>query len=87
VEAVCEARAQGWESLLIFEDDFELHDGFREFFERFAAELPARWDAILFGGIHREDPIPVSPHVARIASCNSTFAYALNHTIFDAWLE
>jgi hypothetical protein len=87
VEAVREAHAQGCKSLLIFEDDFELHAGFRELFERFAAELPARWDAILFGGIHREDPIPVSPHLARIVSSYSTFAYALNHTIFDAWLE
>jgi hypothetical protein len=87
LEAVREARVLGYESLLMFEDDVELHANFRGLFERFAAELPAQWDAILFGGIHREDPCSISAHVARIVRCNSTFAYALNRSIFDAWLE
>jgi glycosyl transferase family 25 len=87
LDAVSEARDRGYRSVLVFEDDVELHEEFVSLFEQFASELPTDWDAAFLGGIHREDPLPVSPHVSRIVSSNSTFAYALNHTIYDAWLE
>jgi hypothetical protein len=87
IEAVREARDRGYESLLVFEDDVVLHADFRALFGRFANELPSRWDAILLGSIHHEEPSLVSQHVARITSSYSTFAYALNRSIFDTWLE
>lgn len=84
--AVRAARARKCESLLIFEDDVELHPELRSIFPEFMAQLPSDWDAIYFGGIHRLEPEAVSANVVRLVETNSTYAYALRRTVFDAFL-
>lgn len=87
LEAVREARARRLESLLIFEDDVELHPGLRSLFPGFMAQVPGDWDAIYFGGIHRLQPAAAAPNVVRLVETNSTYAYALRRTVFDAFLS
>jgi len=87
VEAVREARARGYESLLIFEDDVELHPELHNLFLGVMAQVPGDWDAIYFGGIHRLQPVTVAPNVVRLVETNSTYAYALRRTVFDAFLS
>ena len=86
LEAVREAKARGYESLLIFEDDVELHPELRNLFPGLMAQVPAEWDAIYFGGIHRLQPAATAPNVVRLVETNSTYAYALRRTVFDAFL-
>jgi hypothetical protein len=85
--AVRDAAARSYESILIFEDDVELHPRFRVLFSQFMAQVPANWDALYFGGIHRSDPLFLKANVVRLRKTNSTYAYALRNNIFEAFIE
>src|SRR5262249_40884608 len=39
-----------------------------------------------FGALHREDPVRISRYISRITRSFSTYAYAVRHTIFDAFV-
>lgn len=87
LRAVREARERKDESLLIFEDDVELHSALRSLFPEFMAQVPGDWDAIYFGGIHRVQPAAAGANVVRLVQTNSTYAYGLRRTVFDAFLS
>jgi len=81
------ARELGHESVLIFEDDAVLDPQFTAKFASFMREVPADWDMLYFGALHKDEPGKVSDHVYRITKGNSTYAYALKRTVFDAFIE
>ncbi len=81
------ARENGWPRVLIFEDDAKLVRDFPSRLRDAAAALPGDWDAVLLGGIHREDPVRLCPLVVKLTSTNSTFAYAIRNKFFDAFLD
>ena len=81
-----DARSRCLPDLLILEDDVLFDPCFRDKFPEFAKGLPADWDMIFLGALHREDPIPVARNVCRIRQAYSTYAYALRNTIFDAFI-
>ena len=87
VGAVREARAAGLSSILIFEDDVVFDPQFKEKFASFIQELPADWDMLFLGALHKDEPVKVSEHIGRITKANSTFAYAIRNTVFDAFIE
>jgi GR25 family glycosyltransferase involved in LPS biosynthesis len=81
------ARIAGTDRILIFEDDVVLAPDFAELFPRYANQLPDDWDMVMFGGIHCDPPVPRSDNVCRVSHSLSTFAYALKHTIYDAFIQ
>lgn len=87
VRVVEEARRVGHESLLIFEDDAVFDPEFKIKFASFSEELPSDWDMLYFGALHKDEPVQISEHVYRITKANSTYAYALKHTVFDPLVE
>jgi len=87
VHVVQEARELGHESVLIFEDDAVLDPEFEAKFASFVAELPADWDMLYFGALHKDEPVRISDHIYRITNANSTYAYALKASVFDAFIE
>lgn len=87
VEVVRNARDLGVSSVLIFEDDVAFHDDFESKFATAIADLPGDWDMLFFGALHKEEPIRITPNLARITQANSTFACALRSTIFDSFIE
>lgn len=93
VAVVSEARDSGAANILILEDDVILDSEFQEKFARFIKEVPDDWDMLYLGALHKDEPVKISEHVARITKANSTFAYALNRSVFDefialnAWAE
>ena len=84
---VQEANKLGHESVLIFEDDAVLDPEFQTKFASFVAELPADWDMLYFGALHKDQPARISEHLSRITKANSTYAYALKRTVFEAFVE
>ena len=74
-------------NVLIFEDDVVLDARFQEKVAACLAELPSDWDMVYLGAFHRDDPIPVSKRIGRITRADSTYAYALNQKVFDAFIE
>jgi glycosyl transferase, family 25 len=87
IEVVREARDAGASSVLIFEDDVVFAPEFKEKFAAFISELPNDWDMLFLGALHKDEPIQVSEHIGRITKANSTFAYAIRNTVFDAFIE
>jgi glycosyl transferase, family 25 len=87
LRVVEEARAARRPSVFIFEDDAVFDPDAREKFAAYVAQLPPDWDMLYFGALHKEELIPVSENVAKLTRSNSTYAYALRDTIFDAFVE
>ena len=86
LQVVRDARKRGLPSLLILEDDVVFDPSFSEKFPVFVRGLPADWDMVFLGALHREDPVPVAENVVRIRHAYSTYAYALRDSIFDAFI-
>jgi GR25 family glycosyltransferase involved in LPS biosynthesis len=87
VAVVQQARELGHESVLIFEDDAVLDPEFEIKFASFMEQVPSDWDMLYFGALHTDEPVKFRENVFRISKANSTFAYALKHTVFEAFLE
>lgn len=72
------ARAAGWPSVLIFEDDAVFHPEANCIFDAVAAEIPAEWDMLYLGGHHRlrgdARLVPVDPSRPVIDRHNRTEA-------------
>lgn len=86
VAVIREAQRRGAPSVLIFEDDAAFPPDFAARFAACSAELPADWAMLHLGGLHEHDPVPVSERVARLTSTYSTYAYAVRHTAYAAFL-
>jgi glycosyl transferase, family 25 len=84
---VHEARRLDWPNVLIFEDDAALDPQLQHKFSEYFPQVPVDWDMLHFGANHMAAPVEISENVVRITSANSTFAYALNHTVFDSFIE
>lgn len=87
LEVMEEARRRGWPNVLIFEDDAALDPELSEKFSSYFEQVPSDWEMLHFGANHMAEPVGVSANVVRITSANSTFAYALNAVVFDAFIE
>jgi GR25 family glycosyltransferase involved in LPS biosynthesis len=86
LQVVKDARKRGLPSLLILEDDVVFDPSFSEKFPVFMRGLPADWDMVFLGALHREDPLPFAENVVRIRQAYCTHAYALRDSIFDAFI-
>jgi len=82
-----QARHEGRPSVLIFEDDAVFDPRLNTRFTESVQQLPQDWDMVLFGGLHGEPPRQVSRNVVRVSYSLSTYAYALNHTIYEDFIE
>lgn len=87
LEIIREAQRLGWPNVLIFEDDAALDTQFQEKFSAYFQQVPSDWEMLHFGANHMAEPVAVAENVVRIASANSTFAYALNRPVFDSFIE
>jgi GR25 family glycosyltransferase involved in LPS biosynthesis len=87
LQVIREARRQGAPSVLIFEDDVVFDSHLQEKFRAYIEQLPPRWDMLFFGALHKDELIKVSDNIARLTRSNSTYAYALRNTVFDAFIE
>lgn len=86
-EAIEEARRLGVPSILIFEDDVVFHRDLQQKFAAGIRELPDDWDMLYFGALHKDEPVPFSEHLCRLTRSNSTYAYAIRYTVFDAFID
>jgi hypothetical protein len=93
-EAIAYAASQGWRSVLIFEDDIRLADGFGKI-SGILPEILAHeaWDICYLG---YSDPVGPFREVAKLGlshslyeiyGCNTTHAYLVRNTAYDALLE
>lgn len=81
------AKLLGLNSVLIFEDDAELHPGFVPLFEDCIKDLPEDWDMLYLGGSHQEKPQPVTNKIYRVSKTLTTHAYIIRKSMFDKIIE
>lgn len=82
-----QAHDQSKDNVLIFEDDAVFDPQLNTRFPAFVEQLPGDWDMVLFGGLHGKPPRQVSDNVVRVTHTLSTYAYAMKHTIYDAFID
>lgn len=87
LEVVREARRLGLLSVLIFEDDVVFDDQFEKKFSNYIYQLPADWDMLFFGALHKDELIKVSDNIGLITQSNSTYACVLRDTVYDAFIK
>jgi len=87
LEVVREARRLRLPSILIFEDDVVFDEQFEPLFSEYISQLPADWDMLFFGALHKDELIKVSDNIGRITQSNSTYACVLRDTVYDAFIE
>ena len=61
-----EARRRGVSSVLVFEDDVVLAEGFRSRLEGFLAVVPDHWRLLYLGGVFRDPPDLIAPGLLRV---------------------
>lgn len=81
------AREERWPNVLIFEDDVLFDDDLDRKFPEFIAQLPPDWDMVLFGGLHRIEPVRVRENLLKLSFTSSTYAYAVRDTVYSDFLE
>lgn len=86
LQVVREAQRLGAPSVLIFEDDVVFDEQLEKKFGACIEQLPPDWDMLFFGALHKDEPMKVSDHIARITQANSTYACALKATMFDDFI-
>lgn len=87
VEVVREAREMNAPSVLIFEDDVVFDDEFGKKFGQQVSQLPRDWDMLYLGALHKDEPAAAGANLVRLTRSNSTYAYALRETVYDAFIE
>lgn len=87
VAVVRRARAEKWPRVLIFEDDVVFPPDVKTRFSNYIGQVPRDWDMLFFGAMHLDSPSRVSENVARLTAATSTYAYALNESVYDAFIE
>jgi len=90
------AKANGWKSVLIFEDDVEFKKFADVLFNEWWKEVPDNWDMLFLGGNHfghrselKKNPqiVKYSDHLYRTYYTITTHAIAVKHTMYDYMLE
>ena len=87
LEIVREARRLGVPNMLIFEDDVVFDEQLENKFSVYIDQLPADWDMLFFGALHKDEPVEVTENIARITQAYSTYAYVLRDTTFADFIE
>ena len=84
---ITQARAAAQPCVFIFEDDVVFDPQFQAKFTHFYDQVPAHWDMLFFGGIHLQRPVRISENVYKVRWMLATHAYAVRHTVYDAYID
>lgn len=83
------AKERGYESVLIFDDDAELCDNFKQELEKVMSELPANWDFLRLHKTTSGTPKieSYSDNLNQVYGGNGTYGYVVNSRFYDDLLR
>lgn len=83
------AKERGYESVLIFDDDAELCDNFKEELENVMSELPKHWDFLRLHKTTSGTPKieSYSDNLNQVYGGNGTYGYVVNSRFYDDLLR
>ena len=76
-----EAIENGYENILIFEDDVEFINDFIDI-DKYFEKVPNDWDIIYLGGNHIQRPRPLNDRISRVTKTYTTHAMLVNRKCF-----
>jgi glycosyl transferase family 25 len=81
------AKYLGFRSVMIFEDDAELAQGFWEKLNCCLQDLPQDWNMLYLGASHKDPPIKITDRIYRLQKSFCTHAYIINSNMFDTMIR
>lgn len=83
------AKERGYESVLIFDDDAELCDNFKQELEKVMSELPKHWDFLRLHKTTSGQPLSkdYSDNLNQVFGGNGTYGYVVNSRFYDDLLR
>lgn len=81
------AKAQGWDSVLIFEDDAKPVADFNRKLKEAMSQLPANWDMLWLGGKDNTLPLSYSPKLKLLTGSWGTYGYVIRSTVYDFFIN
>lgn len=88
IDIIKRAKENGYDNVLIFEDDIIMLDGVVDIFNEWVKGVPDDWDLLYLGGNHNDSlNIMVNEHVKKITNTYTTHAYAIRNTVYDLVLD
>jgi len=82
-----DAKAKGYDTILILEDDIEFHPQIHEIFDEYEASLPKNWEILQFGCCHRQTPEKINFRIFRIKRADCLHCYAIHSKIYAVFLD
>lgn len=82
-----DAKAKGYKSILICEDDILFSDRIKEFTDTFKLPDSASWDMFFFGFIHERRPRVITNNIISLRRSYCCHCYAINERVYDEYLE
>lgn len=82
-----DAKAKGYRSILILEDDLVLRPNWENIFRHAYAGLPDSWEMFYLGVNNLNPAVEIAPHLSRIRTGFTTHAYAVHSRAYDTIIE
>ena len=86
IECLKLAKKRGWESVIIFEDDFELTISPINFLNIIKEHMSKPWDVLLLTGILMESFESIEYNLAKVTNCQTTVGYIVKSHYYDTLL-
>lgn len=87
LQLVVDARKKGYKKILIFEDDIKLVSNFHEIYNKFASNLPAKWDFVHLNASHHQPAEYYGPYINKIKYAWCCQAYIISSEVFDEYIK
>lgn len=81
------AHKQGYDKILVFEDDVVFDKGLNEFFDKNINDVPDNWKFLYFGGNHLNGLTLIKNNVFKMVSSLTTHAYAIKCDIIPEIID
>ncbi|WP_028978941.1 glycosyltransferase family 25 protein [Sporocytophaga myxococcoides] len=82
-----DAKAKGYDKILILEDDVEFHPQVNEIFDDYKSTIPDDWEFFQLGCCHKEIPEKVNFRIFRITNADCLHCYGVHSRVYDSYLE
>ncbi len=87
VEIIKDAKAKGYKSILILEDDVEFKQDIGQIVSQEWKNIPEDWEMIQFAGLHTKPYNIITNNLAQTTGSECLHAYAINENIYDLFMD
>jgi GR25 family glycosyltransferase involved in LPS biosynthesis len=87
INIIKDAKAKGYKSILILEDDVEFHKDINAIFDAYYPYIPDNYHMVYLGAQHVADPKPFKGNLKQVSYAFCCHAYIINECIYDFYLS